>query len=282
MNRIKLISLILITTIVFASCSSHIIDITEALTQTEASKDDTKKTAGNGPSTERLYFTLTPDTRGIKLILDDDVTLQEYAGSSMNVEGIPIQISNMDWTKKEFVFPFTTQGQTYNVKLSANIIINDGTPGGNHKWITNTQECVAGGGIDYTQYINPAPLMNMQINANYNGSYFTVECIANTGTVLIDPSYFTNPNVELALILGELDWSHTEWGDNHFLTLPEEITNSNRVFSATFTLSNLSNWGNYDYKYWASAAPHFYFVGFGNTEFEITPISKTTEKTYNP
>ena len=33
--------------------------------------------------------------------------------------------------------------------LAANIIVDDGSPNGEEKWITNTLECVAGGGTDY-------------------------------------------------------------------------------------------------------------------------------------
>ncbi len=314
---ISTILICIFTLLINSACSSHLIDIdsnTIVAAGTQTLPENTNDTPENTPETpaetpenpetpegtpenpqqpqqpipqppqpqQRSYFSLQSDPNGIKLILDDDVTLQENAGSSMNVEGLPIQISNMDWTKKEFVYPFTTQGQTYNVKLSANIIVDDGTPGGNYKWITNTLECVAGGGIDYTQYINPEPLLNMQVDVNYNGSYFIVDCVANTGTIFIDSTPINSPTVEVALLIGKADWSNTRWGGNHLLSIPEEITNSNSSFTVTFTLSNLSDWANHDYKYWASVAPHFYFDGYGDTQFEITPISKTAEKTYNP
>ena len=231
---------------------------------------------------QRSYFSLQSDPRGIKLILDDDVTLQVYGGSSMQVEGVPIKITNMDWNKNEFVFPFTTQGQTYNVMLAANIIVDDGSPNGEEKYIANTLECEAGGGIDYTQYINPATLENIQIDVNYDGSALIVDFMAQAGTVFIDSTPIITPKFDIDLWKGKKDWSHTTMLGYAYYPIANVLDNSNRSATITFTQPDLSDWASYEYKYWARIYPHFNFTGYGDTQFEIIPGAVTAEKTYNP
>lgn len=274
---ISTVLLFLFTLLLNSACSNHLIDISS----------DNKNQSSNesvAPQVEeRKYFTLSPDPSGIKLILDSDVTLQVNAGSSMTIEGVPIKISNMDWTKKEFIFPFTTQGQTYSITLYANIIIDDGSANGIRKYIVNTLECEAGGGIDYTQYMNTTPLENMQIDVNYNGSDFIVNYTAPAGTVFIDSTPIGNPMFEVSLWIGKRDWSKTRRGSYYEMSIPNQLTDSNRSGTIIFTPSNLSDWATYEYKYWVRMYSHFYFDGFGNTQFEVVcPGAITPEKTYNP
>lgn len=200
----------------------------------------------------------------------------------MQVEGVPIKITNMDWTKKEFIFPFVTQGQTYSIELAANIIVDDGSPNGEEKYIANTLECEAGGGIDYTQYINPATLENIQIDVNYDGSALIVDFMAPAGTVFIDSTPISNPKFDIDLWKGKKDWSHTTMLGYAYYPIANVLDNSNRSATITFTQPDLSDWASYEYKYWARIYPHFNFDGFGNTQFEIIPGAETAEKTYNP
>lgn len=309
---ISTIFICIFTLLINSACSSHLVDITSnniptgGIQSVPENTNDTPETPADTPENtpenpdetpenpqqpqplppqpqERSYFSLESDPRGIKLILDDDVTLQENAGSAMYIEGVPIKISNMDWTKKEFIFPFVTQGQTYSVELAANIIIDDGSASGTRKSIGNTLECEAGGGIDYTQYINTTPLENMQIDVNYNGSDFIVNYTAPAGTVFIDPTPMGNPVFEVTLWLGKRDWSKTTMGFNYQDTIPSQLTDLNRSDTTMINLSDLSHWPNYEYKYWARICSHFNFDGFGNTQFEVVcPGAITAEKTYNP
>lgn len=299
------------TLFINSACSSHLVDISsDAPVNTPENSGETETTSnspgGTGVALEnpgetpenpqqpqpqpplpsqpqaRSYFSLESDPRGIKLILDDDVTLQVYGGSSMQVEGVPIKITNMDWTKKEFIFPFVTQGQTYSIELAANIIIDDGSPNGEEKYIANTLECVAGGGTDYTQYINPATLENIQIDVNYDGSALIVDFMAPAGTVFIDSTPISNPKFDINLWKGKKDWSHTTMLGYAYYPIANVLDNSNRSATITFPQPNLSDWASYEYKYWARIYPHFNFDGFGNTQFEIIPGAVTAEKTYNP
>ena len=314
---ISTIFICIFTLLINSACSSHLVDITsnniptggiqsvpettnDTPENTPETPEDTPENPGETEETPenpqqpqpqpplppqpqaRSYFSLESDPRGIKLILDDDVTLQENAGSAMYIEGVPIKISNMDWTKKEFIFPFVTQGQTYSIELAANIIIDDGSASGTRKSIGNTLECEAGGGIDYTQYINPATLENIQIDVNYDGSSLIVDFMAPAGTVFINSTPISNPRFDVDLWKGKKDWSHTTFLGYAYYPIANVLDNSNRSATITFPQPDLSDWASYEYKYWARIYPHFNFDGFGNTQFEIIPGAVTAEKTYNP
>ena len=285
---ITTIFICIFTLLINSACSSHLLDINPENTP-ETPEDTPENPQQPQPlpplppqPQARSYFSLESDPRGIKLILDDDVTLQVYGGSSMQVEGVPIKITNMDWTKKEFIFPFVTQGQTYSVELAANIIVDDGSPNGEEKYIANTLECEAGGGTDYTQYINPATLENIQIDVNYDGSALIVDFMAPAGTVFIDSTPISNPKFDIDLWKGKKDWSHTTMLGYAYYPIANVLDNSNRSATITFTQPDLSDWASYEYKYWARIYPHFNFDGFGNTQFEIIPGAVTAEKTYTP
>lgn len=287
---ITTIFICIFTLFINSACSSHLLDINpentpETPEDTPENPQQPQQPIPQPPQPQpqqRSYFSLQSDPNGIKLILDDDVTLQVYGGSSMHVEGVPIKITNMDWNKNEFVFPFTTQGQTYNVMLAANIIVDDGSPNGEEKYIANTLECEAGGGIDYTQYINPATLENIQIDVNYDGSSLIVDFMAPAGTVFINSTPISNPKFDIDLWKGKKDWSHTTMLGYAYYPIANVLDNSNRSATITFTQPDLSDWASYEYKYWARIYPHFNFDGFGNTQFEIIPGAVTAEKTYTP
>ena len=310
---ITTIFICIFTLLINSACSSHLVDITSnniptgGIQSVPETTNDTPETPAETPENpetpegtpenpqqpqqpipqlpqpqQRSYFSLQSDPNGIKLILDDDVTLQVYGGSSMQVEGVPIKITNMDWNKNEFVFPFTTQGQTYNVMLAANIIVDDGSPNGEETYIANTLECEAGGGIDYTQYINPATLENIQIDVNYDGSSLIVDFMAPAGTVFIDSTPISNPKFDIDLWKGKKDWTNTTMIGFSYYPIANVLDNSNRSATITFTQPDLSDWASYEYKYWARIYPHFNFAGYGDTQFEIIPGAVTAEKTYNP
>ena len=110
----------------------------------------------------------------------------------------------------------------------------------------------------------------------------SVNFVAQAGTVFIDSTPIITPRFDIDLWKGKKDWSHTTMIGYYEIPIANVLDNSNRSKTKTFSGIDLSDWASYEYKYWARVYPHFYFAGYGGTQFEIIPGATTAEKTYNP
>lgn len=167
------------------------------------------------------YFTAKGVSDGIKITISPALKLKENGGSYISVDGVPfiINITNDDLKNmpgvKEYVFPFTKNNETYNVTVYGGTI-SDG-------WVSDTVKCVAGGGIDYTEYVNVAPIENSKLTISYydEDSGFespfkgTLELdFTEYDCVITDSSIFKEFSFKLVVLLGKKDWSNTEWHDD--------------------------------------------------------------------
>lgn len=231
------------------------------------------------------YFTAKGVSDGIKITISSALKFRENGGSYISVDGVPfiINITNDDLINmsgvKEYVFPFTKNNEVYNVTVHGGTVWDT--------WVSETVKCVAGGGIDYTEYVNVAPIENSKLTISYEEPYgngkFGVTLELDTskyGSVIKDSSLFEKFSFHVTVLLGKNDWSNTGWhGDNEV----DILTLSSNFFEFGFlNTPDQDNWREkYNYEYGATMDTIIKLNDYPAIEFAI-PRVLSEQMRYEP
>ena len=258
----------------------------------DATPDGPAKFVSESVGTEAKgeYFSIKGTSEGIKITLTDGLKIKKDSGNSINVldnAKISITNENIEAGKKTFIYPLTTKGETYTLKIS----FVDETTGARKE---EQLECKAGGGIDYTKIINPMPLIDSSFDIEYfdnQSYYFRGQYNININSpseVILDPSKFSEAYVEFIALLGKTNWSNTTWWVNakslDLLEPVDEDKNSLSVAKNGFAYNNWGNkptandWTKHNYEYAGYATPVFFLKAYPDTRFELDGIYSTQKK----
>ena len=258
----------------------------------DATPDGPAKFVSESVGTEAKgeYFSIKGTSEGIKITLADGLKIKKDGGNSISLLGnakISITNENIENGKKTFIYPLTTKGETYTLKIS----FVDETTGARKE---EQLECKAGGGIDYTKIINPMPLIDSSFDIEYFdnqpyyfGGKYNIN-INSASEVILDPSMFKEAFVEFIAILGKTNWSNTTWWVSakslDLLEPVDEDKNSLSVAKNGFAYNNWGNkptasdWAKHNYEYAGYATPVFYLKAYPDTRFELNGIYSTQKK----
>ena len=243
-----------------------------------------------GTEAKGEYFSIKGTSEGIKITLADGLKIKKDSGNSINVldnAKISITNENIEAGKKTFIYPLTTKGETYTLKIS----FVDETTGARKE---EQLECKAGGGMDYTKIINPMPLIDSSFDIEYfdnQSYYFRGQYNININSpseVILDPSKFSEAYVEFIALLGKTNWSNTTWWVSakslDLLEPVDEDKNSLSDAKNGFAYNNWANkptasdWTKHNYEYAGYATPVFYLKAYPDTRFELDGIYSAQKK----
>lgn len=194
------------------------------------------------------YFTAKGVSDGIEITISPALKLKKDGGSYISVDGVPL-IMRITPDVNEYVFPFTENNKTYNVNINGGTISDD--------WVFETVKCVAGGGIDYTEYVNVAPIENSKLTISYydENSGFespfkgTLELdFTEYDCVITNSSIFKEFSFKLVVLLGKKDWSNNPcwWRDE---TVNYLSSTSNPITVDFDRRPTKDDWRVYNYEY---------------------------------
>lgn len=258
----------------------------------DATPDGPAKFVSESVGTEAKgeYFSIKGTSEGIKITLADGLKIKKDSGNSINIFGnakISITKENIEAGKKNYVYPLTTKGETYTLKIS---FVDEVTGARKEEQL----ECKAGGGMDYTKIINPMPLIDSSFDIEYFdnqpyyfGGKYNIN-INSTSEVILDPSMFKEAFVEFIAILGKTNWSNTTWWVSakslDLLEPVDEDKNSLSDAKNGFAYNNWDNkptasdWTKHNYEYAGYATPVFFLKAYPDTRFELDGIYSTQKK----
>lgn len=224
------------------------------------------------------YISATGTSEGIEITFADNVRITGY--HSLSVEGIPIRIdvTENDANRKEYVFPFAEEGETYTVTYDGELIVD----GVNKIRVRDSVECVAGGGWLYTDYLNIYPLNRYTLTVSYNPNdkgkifsgmftpYFTKD------DVILNDEIFSDFTFGYSVVLGEVNWTHTaywtwtcrdNWESSSIFD--DALSEGFDFYSGEDKVPTAQDWSDYDYKYAAYATPSFTLKNYPGTSFFV-------------
>ena len=224
--------------------------------------------SGKGVPSSGKIFSVKPCEQGIKIIIADNVKLQTYGGGWISISGSPFRISiNVgDNSKKEYIFPFVEKNQKVYVSLNDNLNTDDSD---NYKWIRETLSCTTGGGLDISNYINYSALKNSKpsINIIPDEQLKITYKIENTN-VIKDSSIFEKAQLVFNVILGEKDWSHTEyWGAPIIDLLNSNLLNN--IEMELIKVPSTEKLNEFNNKYYLYVTPELVFKDYPDTNYEF-------------
>ena len=293
----------------------------------DASLESGKKDEDDDISFESgKYITAKGTADGIKITLSSDLKFKESGGNGITVKRTdnnsphPFKISitndNIADGIVEFIFPFTESGKEYAVTVSGTMSKNGGKT---YSWHEGTVICTAGGGVDYNEYINIEPIINSVLTVQYNeldaesddvDSEFTSVPpftgqlkldIKSSNDIVKEFSFFKSFTFDYAIVLGEVNWTHTEywvWCGDDALRLIEDgrmidlLDKSvyERICNDGINLYSLyvkdrhptsEKWQEYDYKYAGYMNATLSLRDYPDITFEL-PTVKSKPQTYTP
>lgn len=241
------------------------------------------------------YISAIGTSEGIKITFADNVSVKAY--NSISVDGIPIRIDTSpddeNYYGKTYIFPFAEKGKTYVVTYSGGLIVN-----GVERWVEESVECVAGGGLRYTDYLNIDSLDNYSLTVSYNGPNYPGGMFSgefkpsfSKNDVIKNNSIFNDFTFGYSVVLGELHYEHTRywswahdvttWGNSNIF---DELALSQGFdfVSGDCEVPTEQNWREYDYKYAAYVTPIFSLKNYSNTVFKLEKDLWSAQKTYDP
>lgn len=244
------------------------------------------------------YISATGTSEGIKITFADNVSVKAY--NSISVDGIPIKIdtsvNDEKDDRKTYIFPFAEKGKTYVVTYSGGLIVN-----GVDTWVSaDSVQCVAGGGLRYTDYLDLNSLYNSDTTVSYDPDaesdrkfsgvfkpYFTKD------DVIKNDSIFTDFKFSYAVVLGEVPWGETtywawahevdSWVDSS-ISDEEGLSRGFEFISEGIHEGRLpteQDWIDHDYKYGARVSPNFILKAYSDTTFLLEHLW-STQQTYTP
>lgn len=227
------------------------------------------------------YISATGTSEGIKITFADNVSVKAY--NSISVDGIPIKIdtsvNDEEDDRRTYIFPFAEKGKTYVVTYSGGLIVN-----GVGTWVSDSVQCVAGGGLRYTDYLNLNSLYNSYITVSYDPDaesdrkfsglfrpFFTKD------DVIKNDSIFTDFKFGYDVVLGEVPWGKTtywawahevgSWVDSSISD--EEGLSRGFEFISNGSMPTEQDWIDHDYKYGARVLPNFILKAYSDTAFSL-------------
>ena len=238
------------------------------------------------------YISATGTSEGIKITFADNVRIKPY--KAISVDGIPIRIdiseNDAENNRKTYIFPFAEQGKTYVVTYAEYLTVD-----GVERWVEESVQCVAKGGLRYTDYLDVNSLDNYSLTVSYNGPNYLGGMFSgefkpsfSKNDVIKNDSIFNDFTFGYAVVLGELHWVNTRyWSWAHDVTWSSSIFDEQALskgfeFVCDSTAPSEQEWREYDYKYAAYATPSFTLRNYPGTSFSVENDLWSAQKTYDP
>lgn len=241
------------------------------------------------------YITAKGTADGIKITFANNVRIKPYY--PIYVDGIPIKIDTTDADvssdRKEYVFPFAKKGETYVVTYDGELTVN-----GVDKRVKESVQCVAGGGLQYTECLDIDALdNNYTLTVSYNGPDNSGALFSGTfkpsfakEAVIKNDSIFENFTFDFHVVLGGVEWENAAyWVYAHDVGWNSSIIKNPEAFSKGFDFVSgdreaptEQDWREHDYMYAAYATPGFTLHSYSDTTFKLTKDLWSTQQTYTP
>ena len=228
------------------------------------------------------YITAKGTDKGIKItVINDAFAIRNcsFVGMDDGVE-IPIKLAGTYGDASEFIFPFTESGKKYYITVSGYEVNGD-----TWYWKEEIVSCVAGGGIDYEQYVDLFSDSVLSINCNdsyYNDSYMYDEQIRSCFEIKLTnckiPSSIRQNIDSLRFGYGVL------FGENYYYNICNFDFDQNEAYESVVPLPSWfteNDWSQYGYKYTGYMTPYLTLRDYQNTTFEL-PTVWDKQKTYTP
>ena len=226
------------------------------------------------------YISATGTSEGIKITFADNVRIKPY--KAISVDGIPIRIDTSEEdeknNRKTYIFPFAEKGKTYVVTYNEVLTVD-----GVDQWVTESVECVAGGGLRYTDYLNIDSLNKCTLTVSYNGPNYPGGLFSGMFTpyftkdeVIMNDEIFSDFTFGYSVVLGELNWTHTaywtwtrrdNWANSSIFD--DALSEGFDFYSGEDKVPTEREWREYDYKYAAYATPSFTLKNYPGTSFFV-------------
>ena len=239
------------------------------------------------------YISATGTSEGIEITFADNVRIKAY--KSISVNGIPIRIDTSEEdeknNRKTYIFPFAEKGKTYVVTYNEMLTVD-----GVDQWVTESVECVAGGGLRYTDYLNIDSLNKCTLTVSYNGPNYPGGLFSGMFTpyftkdeVIMNDEIFSDFTFGYSVVLGELNWTHTaywtwtrrdNWANSSIFD--DALSEGFDFYSGEDKVPTEQEWREYDYKYAAYATPSFTLKNYSDTIFTVKKDLWSEQKTYDP
>ena len=239
------------------------------------------------------YISATGTSEGIEITFADNVRIKAY--KSISVNGIPIRIDTSEEdeknNRKTYIFPFAEKGKTYVVTYNEMLTVD-----GVDQWVTESVECVAGGGLRYTDYLNIDSLNKCTLTVSYNGPNYPGGLFSGMFTpyftkdeVIMNDEIFSDFTFGYSVVLGELNWTHTaywtwtrrdNWANSSIFD--DALSEGFDFYSGEDNVPTELEWEEYDYKYAAYATPSFTLKNYPGTSFSVQKDLWSAQKTYDP
>ena len=264
----------------------------------DPSEDDP---SGDDPVVKGTYINVTSTREGLKITFADNVRVIRDMPISVDSIPIGINISEEDAkaNRREYVFPFVEEGVTYEVTYSGKLIVN-----GNEEEVTESLQCVARGGLRYTDYLDFGYIYSLINGDNYllTVSYdpdaedevfsgtFTPRFAKND--IIKNDSIFDDFTFNYHVVLGEVYWlqptRYWTWARH------EGTWNGSSIFDEDGLSSGFKfvgggkeavpedEWAKYNYKYAVYVTPKFTLSDGSGTDFVVKNDLWSEQKNYNP
>lgn len=226
-KSILLILSVLFVSCIFAGCAFNIFGKKSEDTPWDIKSIKVSKLTANGKR-----FSVEGTSDGIKITIKDG-TIRDNSGSiftvydkSLNELPLHIAIYNEQRnSRKEYTYRFVEPGKEYIVCWFCNFDDNKG--GEFAEW--DYAKCKAGGGIDLSDYLNLSAVNKASMSIDYDKttSEFCLSLRSNCSKYtdfIKDDSIFSDITFMFRVLLGEVNWTNTEYVTDKFLNLKQNVS----------------------------------------------------------
>lgn len=195
--------------------------------------DSSKKTPSSTKTTAKLtsqgkFYSVEGTADGIKLKLKDGLNIRNNAGSTIRVfeasgKELPLYITldNEERnSRKDYIYRFVEANKEYVIEWFFIFVDNKG----NESMYWDKTKCTPKGGLKLSDYLNVSNVENAKMSLNYDNanSQFVIKFLTDAETledfVKVD-SAFSKVSFTFRTLLGELNWTHTEYVADRWLVL---------------------------------------------------------------
>ena len=222
----KLILILLPLLILFSGCSHNGPD-KENEDPSQTNKTSNTKSSAK-LSTQGQFYSVEGTTDGIKLKLKDGLNIRDNAGSTIRVfeasgKELPLYItidSSERNSRKEYIYRFVEADKEYTIEWFFIFVDNKGK----ESMYWDKTKCTPKGGLKLSDYLNVSKVENAKMSLKYDNanSQFEMKLLTDAETledfVKVD-SAFSKVSFTFRTLLGELNWTHTEYVADRWLVL---------------------------------------------------------------